>query len=448
MYPALWHGMNRHHNSALPDAGLPSSLVSGSNLHCHRWYITYIALSYRPVPTAQFSSTPPRAMPVPPKNILVFCDGTGQDGLITEEAPQDKAANHFTNVLRLSRAISQTFETEEGDERTQIVFYQSGVGVATDFNAEEALSDNAKKAFGTAVASKIRDAYNFIAQNYREGDEISIFGFSRGAYTARKISGLIDRLGLLPPAEMGKFFNYWKQLNGKLPGEPPRPAKPVPIKCLVTWDTVGSVRNGTKEMVDALQLHDDALASNVENAWHAVSFHENREKFMCTLFGKAAPGQNLKQASSFDVGGGYAEMELADVTLAWIVGETQHLVGINTEFVEKSLSNNPKKPKWGTSQPHDAYVASGILRPLLGRENRISLMDKNTVLHPSLLLAPDTKGMVTISDLKKQLKVADVQSQTCELNEFEERVREFWHDTFRDADVPQFETMDDAEGLV
>ncbi|QRW19852.1 hypothetical protein RhiXN_08827 [Rhizoctonia solani] len=388
-------------------------------------------------------------MPVSPKNILVFCDGTGQDGLITEEAPLDKSANHFTNVLRLSRAITKTFVDEEGDERLQIVYYQSGVGVATDFNGEEAYSDSAKKAFGTAVASKIRDAYNFIAQNYIEGDEISIFGFSRGAYTARKISGLIDRLGLLAPKDMGKFFTYWKQLNGKLSGSPPRPDKPVPIKCLVTWDTVGSVRNGTQEVIDALQLDDDKLASNVENAWHAVSFHENREKFMCTLFGGAAEGQTLKQAAHSDVGGGYAEMELADTTLAWIVGEISKCVGIDEDFIEKSLSNVDNKPKWGTATPHNAYVASGFLRPLMGRENRLSLINKDSVLHPSLLLAPDTKGMVTISDLKKHLKVSDLEKNTCELNEFEAKVREFWHDKFRDGnEIPQFETQDDAEGLV
>lgn len=392
-------------------------------------------------------------MPVSPKNILVFCDGTGQDGLITEEAPKDKDANHFTNVLRLSRAMSQTFTPEDGDERLQIVFYQSGVGVATDFNADEALSDDAKKAFGTAVASKIRDAYNFIAQNYRDGDQIFLFGFSRGSYTARKISGLIDRLGLLPPSQMGMFFTYWKQLNKTLAGDPPRPAKPVPIKCLVTWDTVGSVRNGTKEMVDALQLDDDALAPCVEMAYHAVSFHENREKFMCTLYSGAAPNQTLKQVwfsgAHSDVGGGYAEMELADITLAWVVGEICPFVGIDTEFVEKSLSNNTKKPKWGESTPHNAYASAGLLtRPILGRENRIALINKDSVLHPSLLLAPDVKGMVTISELKKQLKVTDLKSQTWSLNEFEERIKEFWHDTFRDTDVPKFESMEDANGLV
>ncbi|CAE6456469.1 unnamed protein product [Rhizoctonia solani] len=349
--------------------------------------------------------------------------------------------------------MSQTFAPEDGDERLQIVFYQSGVGVATDFNASEVLSDESKKAFGTAVASKIRDAYNFIAQNYRDGDHICIFGFSRGAYTARKISGLIDRLGLLSPAEMGKFFVYWKQLNKTLAGEPPRPDKPVPIKCLVTWDTVGSVRNGIQEMVDALQLDDDTLASNVEIALHAISFHENREKFMCTLYSGASPSQTLKQVwfsgAHSDVGGGYAEMELADITLAWVVGEILPFVGIDTDFVEKSLSNNPNKPKWGESKPHNAYASAGLLtRPILGRENRISLMTKDSVLHPSLLLAPDTKGMVTISELKKKLGVSDLQPQTWALNEYEERIRTFWHDVFRDTEVPQFETMNEAEGLV
>ncbi|KAF8752587.1 hypothetical protein RHS01_07681 [Rhizoctonia solani] len=326
----------------------------------------------------------------------------------------------YTAYLRrhAARAITKTFVDEEGDERLQIVYYQSGVGVATDFNGEEAYSDSAKKAFGTAVASKIRDAYNFIAQNYIEGDEIS-------AYTARKISGLIDRLGLLAPKDMGKFFTYWKQLNGKLSGSPPRPDKPVPIKCLVTWDTVGSVRNGTQEVIDALQLDDDKLASNVENAWHAVSFHENREKFMCTLFGGAAEGQTLKQAAHSDVGGGYAEMELADTTLAWIVGEISKCVGIDEDFIEKSLSNVDNKPKWGTAIPITPMSHPVSCVPH-GREQAITYKQ-------GLCSAPECL----------------ILGKYCELNEFEAKVREFWHDKFRDGnEIPQFETQDDAEGLV
>ncbi|CUA70019.1 hypothetical protein RSOLAG22IIIB_14193 [Rhizoctonia solani] len=142
-------------------------------------------------------------------------------------------------------------------------------------------------------------------------------------------------------------------------------------------------------------------------------------------------------------------MELADITLAWVVGEICPFVGIDTDFVEKSLSNNPNKPKWGESTPHNAYTSSSIFtRPILGRENRIALMTKDSVLHPSLLLAPDTKGMVTISELKKKLGVSDLKPQTWALNEYEERIRTFWHDVFRDTEVPQFETMNEAEGLV
>lgn len=171
---------------------------------------------------------------------------------------------------------------------------------------------------GKTVAAKIRDAYAFIAQNYAEGDQICLFGFSRGAYTVRKISGLINRLGLLPPAQMGYFFTYWKQLNNPKLGTPPQPTKPVPIKCVGTWDTVGAVMGQT----NALTFKDTQLPSNVEIALHAVSFHENRSLFKCTLYTGAANNQTLKQfwfpGAHSDVGGGYSETELADLSLAWM----------------------------------------------------------------------------------------------------------------------------------
>ncbi|CCO33077.1 hypothetical protein BN14_07146 [Rhizoctonia solani AG-1 IB] len=88
------------------------------------------------------------------------------------------AINYPTNVLRLSRGVKQFTNTIP--QRIQIVYYQSGVGVGDDFKGNSDFGDDYEKARGTATGSKIRDAYNFIAQNYMEGDKIYLFGFSRG----------------------------------------------------------------------------------------------------------------------------------------------------------------------------------------------------------------------------------------------------------------------------
>ncbi|KAF9257868.1 hypothetical protein L218DRAFT_1005643 [Marasmius fiardii PR-910] len=166
-----------------------------------------------------------------PKTLLVFCDGTGKDGSL---APPRSAANgaqatvfelpggggggggdpnYATNILRLSRSVLPL--DKKGNR--QIVFYQSGVGSEADFAGEQVTGTGSIQAFGTAVASKIRDAYVFIAQNFEKGDEICIFGFSRGAYTARKLSGLIDAIGLLSRQNLSYFFEIWSQLVNKKP---------------------------------------------------------------------------------------------------------------------------------------------------------------------------------------------------------------------------------------
>ncbi|KIJ11727.1 hypothetical protein PAXINDRAFT_101607, partial [Paxillus involutus ATCC 200175] len=169
-----------------------------------------------------------------PKTLLVFCDGTGIDGALSDPRkenpgtlarPRDDpvegggdSQQYATNVLRLSRCVKHI--TSKGKE--QIVFYQSGVGSEANFKGDSVTGTTALQALGTPVASKTRDAYNFIAQNYEDGDDICLFGFSRGAYTARKLSGLIDRIGLLEREFLGFFFEIWRQLmDGKPPVIPP-----------------------------------------------------------------------------------------------------------------------------------------------------------------------------------------------------------------------------------
>ncbi|KAH7344138.1 hypothetical protein B0J17DRAFT_714273 [Rhizoctonia solani] len=277
------------------------------------------------------------------KNIVVFCDGTGQDGLITSLSKEEQEdtqvqlqkrpehnkkpvheVTYPTNVLRLSRGVPLFTNTEP--RRIQIVYYQSGVGVGDDFQGNADFGDNYEKLRGTATGGKIRDAYNFIAQNYTAGDKIYLFGFSRGAYTARKVAGLICKLGLLNRRQMGRFFHYWSALDRNDPKVEINPGLHATIEFLGVWDTVGSVYEdlvGPK--VNALTLVDSELPEGVKVARHALSYHENRKEFLPTPFAGYDSSRDVKQVwfpgVHSDVGGSYNEHLIADIALCWMAGE-------------------------------------------------------------------------------------------------------------------------------
>jgi uncharacterized protein (DUF2235 family) len=134
----------------------------------------------------------------------------------------------------------------------QIVYYQAGVG--TSFGRINKFFGDAT---GEGLKQNIREAYGFICHNYLEGDEIYLFGFSRGAYTARAIAGLISQFGLLTNRGMDGFWSLMEAYNhGKLRRDPERantvkslatkyerhtPDKPIPIKFVGVFDTVQSV---------------------------------------------------------------------------------------------------------------------------------------------------------------------------------------------------------------
>jgi uncharacterized protein (DUF2235 family) len=147
-----------------------------------------------------------------------------------------------TNITLLSRAILQT--TKAGIE--QIVFYQPGIGTSLD-----AWTRFRTGAFGNGLMDNVREAYGFIVHNWEEGDEIYIFGFSRGAYTARSVAGLICRFGLLTKRGMdgiGQVLDAYRKHLLTQPGEVEilaskyeRRSANVPIKFVGVWDTVGSL---------------------------------------------------------------------------------------------------------------------------------------------------------------------------------------------------------------
>ena len=107
------------------------------------------------------------------KNIVVFSDGTAKES--------GQGTN--TNVYKLFNMI---------EDRTsdQIAFYDRGLGTG--------LRKLSGSAFGVGISKNIRDCYEFIFENYQSRDQIFLFGFSRGAFTVRSLSGFLDLFGIIP----------------------------------------------------------------------------------------------------------------------------------------------------------------------------------------------------------------------------------------------------------
>ncbi|WP_296597130.1 DUF2235 domain-containing protein [Phenylobacterium sp.] len=118
------------------------------------------------------------------KRLAVFCDGTWNDLRMPS----------LTNVARLAKCVSR----EGWDGRAQVVFYDAGVGVSTGVSPlVDRLVGLLGGALGRGIDEKIETAYRFLVLNYEPGDEIFVFGFSRGAYTARSLVGLIRKCGIV-----------------------------------------------------------------------------------------------------------------------------------------------------------------------------------------------------------------------------------------------------------
>lgn len=121
------------------------------------------------------------------KRLVLFCDGTWNDTRMSS----------LTNVARLARCVEPVDE-RSGVPIQQVVFYDTGVGVASSVSK---LTDFLVRlqggAFGRGLDEKIEAAYRFLVLNYEVGDEIYVFGFSRGAYTARSLCGLVRKCGIL-----------------------------------------------------------------------------------------------------------------------------------------------------------------------------------------------------------------------------------------------------------
>ena len=134
------------------------------------------------------------SIPVAPKRLIVCCDGTWQSSV-------SGLKNVPSNVTRLARSIARSGKDKNGKVWQQIVHYDAGIGTG-DLSASEA---DRQGGFGVGFVGNVIEAYNFLVLNYNLGDEIFCFGFSRGAYTARAVAGLVTDIGIISPKDLQDF---------------------------------------------------------------------------------------------------------------------------------------------------------------------------------------------------------------------------------------------------
>ncbi len=238
-----------------------------------------------------------------------------------------------TNVYRISKAIVAI----AGE---QYSFYDDGVG--SDGTPIEKLLGGA---FGAGLFQKIKDGYSSISSIYEAGDEIFLFGFSRGAYTARSLAGMIAACGLPTknpdPNLVDTAFQAYRNKDQ-------RPAilatlgayglVEARITMVGVWDTVGAL--GIPAIFGAVSpllygFLDTSLSPQIANAYQAVAIDERRQEFPATLWTSApAPGQILEQVYfcgvHCDVGGGYPDdagtgTALSDITFSWLMARASAL---------------------------------------------------------------------------------------------------------------------------
>jgi len=275
------------------------------------------------------------------KRIVVCCDGTWNT-----PDQQDNGKPSPTNVVKTVRTVA------EADSRgsPQLVYYDEGVGTAW----RDRLTGGA---FGYGLSENIRQAYRYLVDHYEPGDEVFLFGFSRGAYTARSTAGFIRKCGLLKRENAFRIDEAYDFYRRRDDASHPTGAEAqnfrrkysqeIRIKFIGVWDTVGAlgIPFGILRVFNrVLEFHDVKLSSYVENAFQALAIDEKRKIFVPAIWeGQAhAVDQVLEQAwfagAHSNVGGGYADSGLSDIAFLWIKNKAEGCgLAFNEDYVEANI---------------------------------------------------------------------------------------------------------------
>jgi len=292
-----------------------------------------------------------------PKKIVLCADGTWNTPHGPAALPND------TNVRKLYELVA--------NQADQLKYYDSGVG--TNGTPFEHFFGGA---MGDGLFEKVQDGYGFLAYVWDPGDDIYIFGFSRGAYTARSLGGMIAYFGVpnrnLDNRTVARIFEAYRitdhaqKLAAKKELADYYGLEEVNVKMVGVWDTVGAlgIPGHLFSAFDQAKYGflDTTLNQCVQKAYHAISIDERRAQFAPTLWTDAAgnPRSNDAEVQQVwfpgvhcDVGGSYLEQELSNVTLRWMIDNARaNGLVFDEAQVKKCLNAPPYHPE---GRAHDEW---------------------------------------------------------------------------------------------
>ncbi|MDN3523089.1 DUF2235 domain-containing protein [Halomonas ramblicola] len=284
----------------------------------------------------------------PTQRLILLFDGTWND-------PQDR-----TNIYRLARDISDY----DAHGVRQSFFYEPGVGT----RQWERITGGA---FGVGLSRNLQKGYDWLVRHYLEGSQIFVLGFSRGAYTARSLVGMIRKCGLLRVATPGlveeaEALYRDKQIapdDARCSDFRRRYSREIEIHFIGVWDTVGALGIPGTNLSEhgRYAWHDTELSSIVRHAYQAVALDEHRAAYDIALWthagGQKKPSQLEVEQRWFigahaNVGGGYRMADggfdpLASLAYGWMCQKAER-AGLKL-FIPEPL------PEAYRAKPRDSY---------------------------------------------------------------------------------------------
>jgi hypothetical protein len=331
-----------------------------------------------------------------------------------------------------------------------VCYYHFGVG------AGGGMVNKLMGATGSGLAEIVREGYQFLATNYTPGDEIFIFGFSRGAYTARAIAGLIGEIGMLTKEGLPFLPEIFKDVQHQhderyVPKHPdiPFPDKlsaldpeykeelvrrrltrlGVMIKVVGVFDTVGAL--GTPKIgwlqriglqsnaMREVSFYDTSLSNCIEYAFQALALDERRYAFQPTLWEKLPGNATVLRQVWFpgahaNIGGSYDDQQIATITLAWMMAQCEPFLDFDVDYLFDQWEaaedfyekHNERVRPWAFGKVWDGmagiYALGGAkvrtpgrytaVDPVNGKATADPLEDTHEYIHPSVRARIKLKG--------------------------------------------------------